>query len=396
MESRIDSLNKLPEESFEEYFIRICENRERFGLTYKKIAELLNEASGQNFGECAYRKRYTDMSRGINYARKHYLPEDTAQMMIDLQKERVKLQDERTAYRKMIRQEARKEAMLENMERVFSKNEHASMPFYMPYDIDSSDNAMVVLLSDWHIGLEIKDGNTVLYNVEVAKHRVAEYVRHIMECAKLYKPHKAYFVILGDMISGLCHASLRVASDIDIVEQIKTAADLVAFLINQTRGFFERCEVITVQGNHSRMSANKENATLGEYTDMLIPSFLNCYFTECDEVVVHIYKDKSTLAIFDVNGMTVAAVHGDYDPSTDAGIAKLKNYAGKHIDIVVRGHMHTNSYDELSDVEVIQSGNLAGSGCNYTERRRLKGAASQMCFIVDGDARIRALLPIRF
>ena len=391
-----NSLEKQTDESFEEYFIRICENRERFGLTYKRIADLLNEASGQNFGESAYRKRYADMTRGIEYARQHFMSDHTANAMLELQKERIKLRDEKASYNKLIRRQARTEAFLENIEQAFADVDKATMPFYMPNRLDCNDNQMVILLSDWHIGLEIKDGNTILYNVEIAKHRVAQYVKHIIENAELYKPRKAVVIILGDMPSGIIHPTIRIASDIDVIEQIKTASDLVAFLINQVRGCFEETEVFTVQGNHSRMSSNKDNATLGEYLDMLIPSFLSCYFSECDDVVIHTYKDKSTLVLFDVNGARIAACHGDVDPATDNGLAKLKNYAGEHIDIVVRGHMHTNSYCELSNTEVIQGGNLAGTGCNYTERRRLKGGASQMCFIIGKDGKIKALLPIRF
>lgn len=391
-----DSLEKQKNETFEEYFIRICENRERLGLTYKKIADLLNEASGQNFGESAYRKRYADMTRGIEYARQHFMSDHTANAILELQKERIKLRDEKTSYNKLLRRQARTEAFLENIEQAFADVDKATMPFYMPTKLNCNDNQMVVLLSDWHIGLEIKDGNSILYNVEVARQHVAQYVKHIIENAELYKPRKAVVVILGDMISGLCHPTLRAASDLDMVEQIKTASNLVAFLINQIRGCFEETEVFTVQGNHSRMSANKDNATLGEYLDMLIPSFLSCHFSECDDVFVHTYKDKSTFVLFDVNGASVCGVHGDYDPATDNGLAKLKNYVGERIDIVVRGHMHTNSYCELSNTEVIQGGNLAGSGCNYTERRRLKGGASQMSFIIGKDGKIKALLPIRF
>lgn len=58
-------------ETWEEYFIRLCENKNKYGVTYSEIAKLLNAENGKNFGESAYRKRFAEFNRGRIYEREH-------------------------------------------------------------------------------------------------------------------------------------------------------------------------------------------------------------------------------------------------------------------------------------------------------------------------------------
>lgn len=56
-------------EDYDEYFIRLCENKAKYGLTYQQIAQLLNSENGKDYGESAYRKKYTEFNRGRLYER---------------------------------------------------------------------------------------------------------------------------------------------------------------------------------------------------------------------------------------------------------------------------------------------------------------------------------------
>ena len=58
-------------ETWNEYFIRLCENKAEYGLTYVQIADLLNAENGKNYGESAYRKKYAEFNRGRVYEREH-------------------------------------------------------------------------------------------------------------------------------------------------------------------------------------------------------------------------------------------------------------------------------------------------------------------------------------
>ena len=67
----MDCTSRWPGESWDEYFIRLCENKSAYGLTFRQIASLLNSENGKNFGESAYRKKFKDFNRGRVYEREH-------------------------------------------------------------------------------------------------------------------------------------------------------------------------------------------------------------------------------------------------------------------------------------------------------------------------------------
>ena len=60
---------KAPHESFEDYLVRLFDNKAEYGLNCNEIADLLNAVSGNKFGESAYRKFYSAFNKGRMYER---------------------------------------------------------------------------------------------------------------------------------------------------------------------------------------------------------------------------------------------------------------------------------------------------------------------------------------
>lgn len=67
----VDCTERWAGESWDDYFIRLCENKGEYGITYPQIAKLLNAQNGKNYGESAYRKEFTAFNRGRIYEREH-------------------------------------------------------------------------------------------------------------------------------------------------------------------------------------------------------------------------------------------------------------------------------------------------------------------------------------
>ena len=61
-------IKQHPTETYDDYFVRLFENKKEYGLTCVDIAELLNDVSGNNYTESAYRKEYAAFNRGRIYA----------------------------------------------------------------------------------------------------------------------------------------------------------------------------------------------------------------------------------------------------------------------------------------------------------------------------------------
>ena len=61
--------NRLPDETYQDYFVRLFENKVLYKLDCNKIAELLNAENGQSYGESCYRKEWQSFNRGRLYER---------------------------------------------------------------------------------------------------------------------------------------------------------------------------------------------------------------------------------------------------------------------------------------------------------------------------------------
>lgn len=65
----MECINRWVGESWEEYFIRLFENKVNYKLTHSQIADLLNAENGKDYDESAYRKEYAAFNRGRLYER---------------------------------------------------------------------------------------------------------------------------------------------------------------------------------------------------------------------------------------------------------------------------------------------------------------------------------------
>lgn len=63
-------VTRMANESYEDYFVRLFENKREYGLNCSQIAELLNCVNGKCFTESAYRKEYAAFNRGRLYERR--------------------------------------------------------------------------------------------------------------------------------------------------------------------------------------------------------------------------------------------------------------------------------------------------------------------------------------
>ena len=99
------------------------------------------------------------------------------------------------------------------------------------------------------------------------------------------------------------------------------------------------------------------------------------------EAIFYSMVKEEDIAEIPVEGKSYLLIHGDFDTPSKQGYLNLSNMIGFFPDYVLCGHKHFCSYSQ--ETKFIQSGSLAGAGCDYTIERRLKGDPSQMVCICD-------------
>ena len=373
-------------------------------MTWVQIAEFFNkefrEDETQYFDSSAYRKRYKNFSDAYDelFSQENFSNEEMmtiAEHKRELEKAKIKLRDERIDYQKSLREDARRESFIELVERAMAKNVESFdyKPSRVSYDPDSDD--MVVCLSDLHAGIEVQNWwNT--YDTRILRKRLHKYLDEILEIQGVHQCRICHLVLGGDNISGLIHTNLRLQNNENVVEQLKIAITYIGEFIDVLQSHFDEIRVHSVSGNHSRMSANKDDHLKGEELDDMIPFCLSLQFAGNDKVKIcdgYAEKIDSTISAFVTTGnKRFYIVHGDKDaPSTV--VKNLTLMSGTKPDGIIMGHRHHNALDTEHNVKIIQCGCVVGTD-DYCVDKRISGEPEQCVFITSEHRTVKCLYDI--
>ena len=374
---------RLENESDEELIYRVCSQKDTIG-TWDDVKDILNELLGYDYGESTYRKKFQAFQKLMQANEYKFLDDDNYIKELrlerqELAKEKQKLSDERTELNRQIREQARRESYLEMVKNVLCDN---AQPF--EFDIDKFVNAksnkdLIVHITDVHTGIFI-DNFKNYFDEEVLKRRIEKYTTKIIEIQELYQAENCY-IIASELISGLIHNNLRLQNNLDLMEQFKLVSLLIATMIKELVPYFNEIYVYTVEGNHSRVVAKKEDSLQGENMDILFPFYLEAKLQNYSSVHIEENTVCQDIAIFDVRGNNVFASHGDKD-SPNSVVQNYTMMFGIKPDLVYLGHRHTNGMTTVYDTKVIESGCLSGTD-SYALSIRKCNRPEQTISVVD-------------
>jgi hypothetical protein len=157
----------------------------------------------------------------------------------ELEKEKIKYRDERNAWQKQNRLEARLESILNTLESELSSI--GSNVFVNNSKVNKScvsDKELIICLSDLHIG-QTFNSSFGKYNSTIAKERLQKYADKIVGIAKTHNVKRARVVILGDCISGNIHLSTQVSNNENVIKQVKLASEYIANFIQTLTDSFD-------------------------------------------------------------------------------------------------------------------------------------------------------------
>ena len=388
-------LHKGESENLEQFIWRLgqAKDSEIIDMSWDELADIINKEIGNEdmpYTSSAFRKPYQQAKRfydsGVfdTYGNDGYLDEIKAQKQ-ELEKQQVKVRDERNELRRVIREQARKETYKDQILRSISESDcHPLL-----YDenkkftgVLSSDNDMVCTFFDVHTGIEV-DNYFNKFNNDVLRDRINRYLDKIFEVQLRHGSENAY-VILSELISGFIHNTIRIENNQNVIEQFLTVTDYLSQFLAELSYRFDTVNVFVCPGNHSRMMQNKDDNLRGENMDLLAIPYLSAKLQNFNNIAFHENTIDSSIAMFDVRGQKVFAVHGDKDaPNTMT--QKLTMYTSIKPDIIYCGHRHTNAMVTSYNTKILQAGCLSGGGDEYCMDKRLMNKAEQIISIVTKD-----------
>lgn len=378
----ISTYKRFENETDEELIYRICNDKDQIG-SWQDVADIINELTGNDYGESTYRKKYQAFQKMLSANQSKFADSDAQLQEIQVQKrelERKKIQfrDERNAWQKQNFIDARVEEKLDLLEEELTSQGRVNFDIHDNVNI-TSDNDMLVILSDFHIG-QCFHSIWGEYNSDIAKQRINQLLSEIVAIQKLHNSEKCYVSLQGDMLSGNIHKTIQVTNRENVIDQIKIASELISSFCYELTRIFSVVFLSSVVGNHTRLD-RKDEALHDERLDDIVTWGVELTLKHIDNFHVLNRKLDSGIADMDIRGKTYIAVHGDMDGYNKSGVSNLCMQLGYVPYAITYGHLHTCAVDETNGVKMIRGGSLAGSGDPYTIEKRLSGKPSQMVCI---------------
>ena len=391
MFNELDAFRKNEDEATQDYIDRVCAIRTDYKLTWEDLADIINAACDLNYSESYYRKHY------VNKMREALAREDVAQvieekpidyktqqinelndLLFKVQKERVKLSDERIQRNADVRQLSREETIKEIAEN-FAKtmNKEKLLSTNIP-DFYTGNKAAILEISDWHYGIEINNYWNQ-YNTEIARQRISNLLKQVIETCKQNDVKEIHVVNLSDLICGRIHLPLRLQSRIDVITQIMEVSEILAeFLTSLSETM--KVHYYDCLDNHSRIEPNKKNAVDLESFVRITTWYLKERVG--DYVSIHENMFGEDIIFFNIKGFNIAGVHGDHDKPQQV-VDNLSLMTHRNFDLILTAHRHHFSCDEKNEILVVSNGSLMGTD-EYAKDLRLSSTPSQNLILV-GD-----------
>ena len=369
---------KRNEESITSYSIRLYKNRKNYGLTFQECGDLLNEVSGEDFSEAKWRRpvqHYLEIQEYLEQENPTGIDSDVLEEIelekIELQKQQIRMRDQKRELNAIIRRQARLENLEDYFKEVTENFEGVSLP-KTKSNVDDKKEAAIVI-SDWHIGMKF-DGRFNTFNHEVAEQRIAKVKDKTLDTVRKENIDTLHIANLGDMISGGIHVSTRVQAEEDVIQQVIRASEYLKQFVKTFLDEGIQVKYYNIIGNHGRYQSNKsEVAGIEENFEKLILTILDTAFSNYDNYNSTGCRDG--IIETEISGQKIILAHGDYDKSTNAALRlpQLFSYVPNYI---ITGHIHHSTSKDFGVTEHIVNPSLIGSD-DYATGGRFGGKPGQ-------------------
>lgn len=277
--------------------------------------------------------------------------EDSVESILELRKERRKLQSQRRELNRLINELADMEGLKEMVLETLS--EYPNVPiFQKPLVYTPSNNEGILCLSDIHYGIGV-DNEKNIYNPQICIESFEKVYKETVEYTQFYKLKKIHVLLGGDLISGLIHTNLRLQQLEDIISQIKNLSDILVKFLSNLREVNPYTEIVVhlTAGNHGRMMEDKKKSLSSENFEHLIAWHL--------ETLGFNVNQGGDCILFNVAGHKIGALHGHQVAPAKAYsyIVGLKKVIP---DAILMSHYHSDIRID-NGCPVIVNGSMVGT-----------------------------------
>lgn len=295
----------------------------------------------------------------------------------------VRKQQEPHAYAHMLMQDLREDFVKELDNPILDREEDILF--------GGNNKELVVLLSDFHVGYQLKDNKTGGYNFEILKERLQHFVdKTKYEIQDRNIDHvTVYFV--GDLIEHVAMRNVNQAFDTEFTlsEQITKGTRLLVDVLQQLSEVVEgQLRFGIVGGNHDRLQGNKNEKIYNDNVAYIaLDTLINLQELGLFNGVEIIDNRDDIYTIEDkVANQSIVVNHGD---NLKGNVNHIPKFIKDQVfDILITGHVHhLRVKQEDYTRQHITVGSTIGYNTYSKELNLSRTAPSQQLLFLDRDSK---------
>ena len=363
---KISTYTRFEGETDEELIFRICNDKEQIG-SWQDVADIINELTGNDYGESTYRKKYQAFQKMLSANQSKFADSDAQLKEIEVQKRelekaKVKLQTEKLEYARWIREEARDELIIEKICESIASLPSLEIPQYI--QPVHNTRAYALVFGDEHYGaeFEIKGlfGDVLnAYSPEIFEERMWSLFNQTVEIIQKENIDTLNVFSMGDFGDGCLRVSQLMKLRYGVVDGTIKYADFICNWLNELTKY-TRVKFQMTNGNHTelRMLGQPKGTFTEDNMGKVVSEFIkarlkdNDNFTFIDNPTGYIYAQLAC--------HTILGIHGEVKNMENA-IKEFSKIYSVPIDYLLAGHLHHSRIEEVGmNSEVINVPSVVG------------------------------------
>ena len=363
---KISTYKRFEGETDEELIFRICNDKEQIG-SWQDVADIINELTGNDYGESTYRKKYQAFQKMLSANQSKFADSDAQLKEIEVQKRelekaKVKLQTEKLEYARWIREEARDELIIEKICESIASLPSLEIPQYI--QPGHKTRAYALVFGDEHYGaeFEIKGlfGDVLnAYSPEIFEERMWSLFNQTVEIIQKENIDTLNVFSMGDFGDGCLRVSQLMKLRYGVVDGTIKYADFICNWLNELTKY-TRVKFQMTNGNHTelRLLGQPKGTFTEDNMGKVVSEFIktrlkdNDNFTFIDNPTGYIYAQLAC--------HTILGIHGEVKNMENA-IKEFSKIYSVPIDYLLAGHLHHSRIEEVGmNSEVINVPSVVG------------------------------------
>ena len=396
----ITSYKRFENESEEELVFRICNEKEQIG-SWQDVANVINELTGNDYGESTYRKKFQAFQKMLNANRSKFVDSDAQLKEIEIQKRelekaKIKLQTEKIEYNRWLREDARDEMIADKIFEAITSLPQLTTPVRIQPTYNKK--SWLLAIADCHYGCEyqINDfygGVVNAYSPEIFEERMTILFNDVVNKIEQLGIKELSIIELGDGVDGVLRISQLMRLRYGVIESSIRYANYLANWLNELSKYVSIKFQMVYDSNHNqlRLLDGKKNTFPDENVTKIMMALIKERLKDNENIVI--IENPTGMTYSMMSTYCVVGFHGE-KKDLKKNLLDMSRTYNVHIDYTISGHKHHNANTEIGmDSSVLSVGSVIGidpysmtlnaasnASCSMFEFEQGKGKTAEYIF----------------